>query len=508
MTAPARRWLLLVYAVAVLGTALVGVSPTGDCGEYILMTRALATRGSPDLRSNDAYWLARREPRLSGVAGKLHHTIVDHGIGAVGTRRAPDGSYYSIHFWFYSLLAAPVFAVLEALRGPPLVALAAVNAAAALAAGCYAARCFRGTWLASAAPLLFLLTGSTFYLRRTGPEVLSAAGVLIAWLAAGRRELGIGFLATGIAATQNPSIAALFPFVTFETWRLGRTRPEPSVWRLPRRSYELALAGLLLGVLPYVFFQVEYGVPSLIGKYATDFGLIGFERLWSLFFDLNQGVLPCLPGLFAGLAVVLAARAPWSRATLARVASTIALVLVMAIPTLAAPNWNSGSSVITRYGYWLAMPLLALLLELLSTLDWRAAAPALAAFAALTLGSLGVNGFRGGSSGYLRHGWLASLVLEHAPFAYNPIVEVFVERTLGRESSASEERPVVWPKTGVPHKVLIHERALGTPAPECPGTPRLSSHVTHLSGGWQYQDGPFWCAAGPSTPAGSASARP
>ncbi|HEY3499724.1 MAG TPA: hypothetical protein VGK73_33765, partial [Polyangiaceae bacterium] len=272
------KWLPLVYTVVVLGTALVRVGPTGDCGEYIVMARALATRGSPDVRDPDAYWLARRERRLAGVAGALHRTISRDKPDGVGTVRAPSGRYYSIHFWFYSLLAAPPLLVLEAVRWPPLLALTAVNAAAALAAGLYAARCFRGSWVGYAAPFLFLFTGSTFYLRATGPEVLTAAGVFVAWLAAGRRELGLGFLAAGIAATQNPSAAALFPFVALETWRLqrgaagsGTTGGTTGAWRPHPRTLELGTAGVLLALLPYLFFQLEYGVPSLIGRYSTDF---------------------------------------------------------------------------------------------------------------------------------------------------------------------------------------------------------------------------------------------
>ncbi|HEY3495607.1 MAG TPA: hypothetical protein VGK73_13010, partial [Polyangiaceae bacterium] len=299
-------------------------------------------------------------------------------------------------------------------------------------------------------------------------------------------------------------------------WRLqrgaagsGTTGATTGAWRPDLRTLELGTAGVLLALLPYLFFQLEYGVPSLIGRYSTDFRLIGFERAWSLFFDLNQGMVLCLPGLFAGLVAVFFPRPSRSAPHLVRLATTLALVVVMAVPTLAAPNWNSGSIVLMRYGYWLAMPFVALLCELLSARPLRAAVPPLAAFAGLTLAVLVVNGFRGGASSYLRHSWLASAVLARMPSAYDPVIEIFVERSVGRESAPREDRPVTWPRHGPPKKVLVHERGRAAEAPECPpGTPRISEHVTRLAGGWEYQNGPFRCGPRPVAPVSSASAEP
>jgi hypothetical protein len=482
----------------VLALALVAVRPTGDCGEYILMTRAFASHANPDFRVADAKWLARREKSLAGVASHLHRSLKRDREFTIGALRAPSGRYYSMHFWFYSLLAVPGLFLLELVAGPPLLALTSVNAAAALLAMAYSIHRFRGTWLTYAAPGAILLTAATFYLRFTGPEMLTAAGVLIACLAATRGEPGLGFLAAGVAATQNPSAAALFPFVAVHTFRLRRVSAAGSAPALGRRTLELALAGLLLALLPYAFFQLEYGVPSLLGKHATDFGLIGFERLWSFFFDLNQGMAPNLPGLFLGVSLLFALQR-WSSEWLVRLLATVTLVLAIAVPTFAAPNWNSGSIVIMRYAYWTAMPLLALLLELAAALPWRRAAAVLATCSALQLAVLATNGIRGEVASYLRHGWLARTVLARAPAAYNPLPEIFIERTLGRETSARPEQPIVWPRLGFPKKVLLHERGRAVPAPECPGdAPRTSERVTRLADGWEYQNGPFRCAARPA----------
>jgi hypothetical protein len=485
------------YTVIVLGTALIDVAPRGDCGEYILMARGLARRGAPDFRDEDARWLARREKRLVVVARHLHEGLARQKQSVIGSVRTADGRYYSMHFWFYSLLAAPVLWLLEILRAPPLLALVAVNAAAASLAVVYLVRHFRGTWLALVAPGIFLLAGTTFYLRFTGAEMLSACGVLIATLAATRGEVGIGFLAAGVAATQNPTTAAVFGFVAFEAWRLRRLKRERGETVAPllqSRTLAPAVVGLFLAALPYLFFQLNFGIPSLTGKYASDPGLISLERAWSFFFDLNQGMAFGLPGLFVGLGLALTLSVLGKSRWRTRTAATAALVLAMAIPTFAIHNWNAGSVVFMRYAYWAAMPLLALFLVLTARLPVRWGALAVTAFTVLQIGVLVLNGWRGASSRYLRHGWVARKVLWNAPAAYNPLPEIFVERTHGREIPVSETRPTVWPHAETPMKILTHERAGPAYEAECDdGSSRHPTSVTILADGWRYENGPFEC---------------
>jgi hypothetical protein len=491
----APPYVVLAYVALFLATALYRVPPQGDYGEYILMSRAFVARGTPAVTRDDAAWLARREKTLRVYARGLRVGLERKAERTYGTVRAGSGRYYALHFWFYSLLAAPALALLELVRGPPVLALALVNVSVALAASWYAMRAFRGHWLELVAPGAFLLTGTSFYLAFTGPEVLTASGVFVAALAARRRELGVGFFAAGLASTQNPSAAAMFGFVALECFRLrapaAADSPVMFNWR---RTLPLAAGGLLIATLPYAFFLVEFGVPSLLGKYATDFSLIGFERAFSLFFDLNQGMAAGLPGLFGGLAVVLALGRGRLARWAPRLAATIGVVLVMAIPTLAPHNWNPGAVVILRYAYWLAMPLLALLLELAAELPLRSSAPALLLFSALQVPVLLLNGYRGGSSSYLRHSWLARTVLKHAPAAYNPIPEIFIERTLSKEVPAREEKPITFPRRGAAMKVLVHERGLSESSRECSrGEERVPSSVRWLPDDWQYQNGPFAC---------------
>jgi hypothetical protein len=150
--------------------------------------------------------------------------------------------------------------------------------------------------------------------------------------------------------------------------------------------------------------------------------------------------------------------------------------------------------VIIRYGYWLALPLLVLLGELFGLIGRRARLSLLAAAGALQIGVLALNGVFGERSNYLRHSWAAKLVLRHLPALYNPVPEVFYERSLGWERDPDAEDVVVWPYRGTPGKLMVRQGVVPRSTRVCDGG-RFTSKRTHAaSGGWTYHDAPFECS--------------
>jgi hypothetical protein len=488
-----RPWQVFSCLILLGAPALVAVRPTGDSAEYLLAARALATRGAPDLRVEDVTWLRQRERSLVRVARPLIEGMERGALTPLPSlRRTPSGAYYSLHFWFYSLLAAPFLRVTELLGAAPVCALAMVNIVAAAAAVLHLWLHHARSRLALAGGVLFVLSGTTFYLAWTGPEVLTSAAVLSALLFARRGELGRSALAGAVASLQNPSAVFLLLAAAVRAGLHARA--------FRRRDAALFALAAGLAATPYAFFYTAFHVPSLIARFATDFTLISVERAWSLVFDLNQGLIMGLPGLLVatpiavGLALAATEEAERRRLTLAT-AGALALMAAMATPTFAIHNWNSGNSVIVRYGYWLALPLLELLLEAASALRARVRWTVLGTAALLQLAVIGVNGVWGQSYSYVRHTWLAKLVLRHAPGAYNPVPEIFYERSLGWEAPLSPERTVVvWPYKGVPGKLMALSGEPVRSERVCPGGGTIESdHVHPASGGWVYLDAPFRC---------------
>jgi hypothetical protein len=486
-----RSWPALLCALALCAIAVAGARPTGDGAEYLLVAHALATHASPDLRKSDADWLGERIPRLSRVAHRLASGIDKEATTPISTvRRATNGAYYPLHFWLYSLLGAPCLWLTELMGTTPARALGLLNGLAASVAELALFWHYGRGRFGLAAACAFALCGTTFYLGWTGPEALTGAAIVCACLPARRAELGLGCCAAAVAAAQNASAAALVPYVVWYWWRARRS--------LSRRDLILLPLAFALLVLPYAFFYVHFRIPSLLAHYATDPSLISGERAWSFVFDLNQGLVYGIPGLLLGVAVAIAlafSGAARNRRTLiADVAATVAVVAGMAGPTLAVHNWNPGTSVLLRYGYWTSLPLLVLMLELLSGGAARARWATLAAVAVVQVAVILTNGICGERYSYVRHTWLAQFVLGRFPGAYNPVPEIFFERSLGWEAPPARAVGVAWPSHGAPTKVLalkdkpLHEARI------CPDGGEVTSGRTHVvSHGWVYLDRPFGC---------------
>lgn len=477
----------------------------GDGIEYLAMAQGFAAHGSPELRQSGIDAL-RAMPSEALARGKADPAILEQALAQAGREgvivhgfaRAMDGSVHAIHFWMYSLLAAPFYALVALLGQNPFVALVLLNLAIVAAS----AWRFK-TWFPQAGlPELGLLAlmGPVYYTVWAGPEVMSACCVLLASLAMLRRELPLAVFLAGLGATQNPSIAGLIPAAAGYAL-LYRWRPSYALFpaAAPARGSMLVLAGIVLVVLPYAWNQALFGMPSMIGHYFTDIGLIGPERLFSFLFDLNQGLVVGFPGLLSCAAIVLLASTPQQRRTwLPHFAIALLLALGMALPALAAVNWNSGAIILPRYVYWTSMPVLAACIAGLLRLDARHRRLALV-IAVLLQALAGWQAYRGGAPAFVTHGRLAAWVLDHAPRHYNPDPEIFLERERRREDFATHDQVALRQGPQGPTKLMRFWSNTGDSGGLCAaGTHLAADHVVTLDSGWRYYNAPLRCAPGPA----------
>jgi hypothetical protein len=496
-----RREALLAaaFTAVALGLATVSARPRGDSGEYVLMATAFARHLSPDLRPSDARLVAEREPALARLMEKAAAGMEAEEPVLLGSiHRSSAGRYYSFHFWFYSLLAAPLVWPVSFLGGSPVLALAFLNAAAVSVAAGYAYLTTRGArGLVHA--LAFLVCGTTYYLPWTGPEALTASSALVAALAAMQGRIGLALLATGVATAQNPSASALALFVV--AWRsLLSRRPETALLPfapLPalRTTVALAAGGAVLGVASPAFFGATFGEPSLIAKFTTDRSLVSGARAFSFLFDLNQGMLIGVPGLLLGLLAAAILSFHFARERSAVAAGVIlacVTVGLMVTPSLSTHNWNSGCAVFMRYAYWSAMPLLAALIGIAGSLPTMVARWLTGVALVVQVAPVVLNGVTGDDVWYTRHNGLARLVMGRAPDLYNPIPEIFVERTLRRETPA-DHQVIVWPKKETPRKLLVLGSARARSRRLCDGGEFRAASVVDVVGGSRYLNGPFQC---------------
>jgi hypothetical protein len=480
-------------ALAMLLIALCTLAPPkhyGDFAEYALTTVALADHASPAIRAPDA---ARGCALAPAWCGHFHTTEagIDAGVEVPvpGLLRA-RGSYYTIHFFAYPALAVLPFKLLPAFGIDPLRCFLVVNSAALFVLGLALLRLFGSARRAALGMLAYLLCGGMLYWQWSSPECFSAASLLAGLILFTTGAPVAGGVLAGLAATQNPPIVffcACAPLLrTCLAWRSGL-----SAWGNLRAMFGWRdVAGVsacaALFALPLLFDLYIFGTPSIIGKIATDISLVSSKRLFSFFFDLNQGMVIGVPALAAALLSWRArGRAGWPLA-LAAAAFSVA----MAVPSFSTQNWNSGAAGIMRYALWASMPLLfAFLWRLKLAPRWPAA---------LVVLVLAGQGFAmAHARGYteVEFSPLAMRVMSTAPGWYNPEPEIFWERVDHRESYPDLNRVVTWTVGGQATKTLYHtsnpSAALQLCGPDATLAP--DNHYADADRGWRYINGPVRC---------------
>lgn len=466
------------------------VKLAGDVDEYVLMTIAVASHGSPEIRIHDiatakrvmpSYFQPRLEALEAGIAAK--HTVPVPGFYA-GT----DGAPYAIHFFAYSALAAVPYKLLEVAGADPLRCYQALNLLAVFGLGLTLFRYFGNAGRGFAGLGLFLLTGGILYWNWSSPEILSASALLAAflWFAMGAPIIG-GAL-TGLATMQNPTIVFALAFL-----------PLLSVWQQrsiaalfkPRMAAGLAIGALLFALAP-LFNLAKFGTPSIIAKVATSPELVSTARLFSLFFDLNQGMLLAIPAVAAMLLCWGWRNASWRRELLLLLLCAAA-TLALCVPALSVGNWNSSAAGVMRYAFWAAMPLLFVLLHRLRALEIWPVKPVAALLLVQAL-AMAAN-FR---YSHVEFSPLARWVMNHYPTAYNPEPELFVERSARSEVPLDPMRAYQWKgQQGIAVKTLYFSGP-GAPVPGeslCgPGkTVRGNSAPVSAGAHWAYLNGPVEC---------------
>lgn len=273
-------------------------------------------------------------------------------------------------------------------------------------------------WQRWAFGALATLSPVLWYLDWTGPEVQSWAGVTIALAFLSQRRYPLAALFAALAAWQNPPLLPLVGTIALLALTTHTRRTIFATW-----------AVTAIAPLPSVFTLLYFGTPNLIATVGmADPHLASASRTWSLFTDLNQGMLPFVPLLLVLtiVAVTIAlVRRQWVGLLIA--ATLLAIVLLSESTT----NWNSGCFGMMRYTIWM-IPLLAWLVAThLPTRFWSRAGIIIAAALQLTIlfvpgmGSINIHQLP-----------LARLALTYTPMIYNPEPEIFIERQAGTEDGA------------------------------------------------------------------------
>jgi hypothetical protein len=492
-----RRFAAVLALLLAVLAASARPDQNGDFEEYALMTIALASHASPDIRLTD---IELAKPLLPNFAAPL--AVLEQGmrenrdVPQPGFYRGRERAVYAIHFFAYSALAAVPFRLLQAVGAPPFKCFQLVNLTLVFVLGLAMYRLFGSGRKAMLGVAFFLLCGGGLYLNWSSPECMSAAALLAAVILFVRGAPLVGGLLAGVASMQNPPIVLFCAFAPLLRWCV-EWEPGAGLAAKLRAAFQPryllgvgATAGLF--ALAVLFNLWHFGVPNIIAKVSTSVELVSLNRLHSFFFDLNQGMIIGVPGLLAALALWGWPRQPHSShlRSLALLGAAAAFAVALAVPALAAQNWNSLAAGMMRYAFWGAMPFLFVFLwRLHLSVRWPAA---------LVIGVLAVQA---GCLVYARKyntlefSPLARYTLEHAPGWYNPDAEIFHERLEHLERYFEPERIYVYTLNGAAIKTLYNLRNPAAEAALCGAGRALGPDNAVVEGDqqWRYINGAVKC---------------
>lgn len=194
---PTVRGLAIAAAAAAI---LVSTSPprvVGDGGEYLTQAINFASLHGPSLSRRD---IPAIHARLALVSPAMTTWDIEAASIPGGANRRRDFQ----HFWFYSLMATPFLWLTDAAGLNPIRAFTLLNGSLLLLAIAIALPRIGGvaTTLLFAGPIVW-------WIDKAHTEAFTVALVSIAILLM-RERPGWALAASGLAATQNPPIAALF----------------------------------------------------------------------------------------------------------------------------------------------------------------------------------------------------------------------------------------------------------------------------------------------------------
>lgn len=275
MTARSRRDTVL--CALGLAICLVAAKPprvVGDGGEYIVLARNFANFNGPSLARRDL------EPLKREVLD--YAPEINDGTFYATTATARDGSRDFLHFWFYSLAAAPFVGLIGALGAPAVYGFAALNIAMILGA----------LWVAlprlgPGASALVFLSPIVWWLDKPHTEVFTFSLLTLLVLLAGEAPWW-AMIAAGAASTQYPPLA---PFVAITGLvAVAGNR----AWLRDRRFYFGAAAGLLLALLHPAYYYARHGTPSLLLATANT-GTPTWAEVSAVLIDPIIGLAPNAP---------------------------------------------------------------------------------------------------------------------------------------------------------------------------------------------------------------------
>ncbi|GEM_PF-1926476 len=464
-------WILGIFLL--VGAFVNEPKRVGDAHEYVLMQESLLQHGSVDLRLSDVIGLKNIEKKNSSFS--FNNILPDLNRGFHEKKYfvhhfvlSESGRYYSIHFFLYSLLSVPARLLLDFIGFDPFLSFQMTNVFFVILTLSYiyfisGLGNYEKHWVAA----LYLLSGTTYYLFWIHPEIFTSSLFLIALLSLLDKKYIVSALCAAVASMQNPPIALFIPFIVL-VYVLHIRFAEVGAMKYGISKYFKLIAGIffacMISLTPSLFYGYVIGHPNpIVLTDGMDYKYVSLSRFFSLWFDLNQGVILGNAGLYIGVIVTLLILIlrPIKEAKKREYLVPLLLfcaTIIITLPCLTTGNWNSGSSTFLRYGYWLVMMPLVSFVLMSRNLDATTRSWLMVSVIFIQTGIVLANKVWGNDVPPGRFTGISKSIMYRYPDLYNPVPEIFAERAYGAEHPIDPNRIYAFERKGKVTKLLINSK--------------------------------------------------
>ena len=446
--------------------------PTGDAAEYVLTTEAFKNHLSPSINKNDfstfktdflkkkEWWSIHKPEYFDQVEQFLSKEKKEFKETFAGIYLAKNGSLYSYHFPFYSLLNLPARILCVLLNKNPLGAFQLTNGvlilltcALILLTNLNISLLWRVLISTS-----FFFSSVYWYIGWVHPEVMTACFVAASlWLLWQNRFLLSLYFMIGASLQNQPLVlmVALIAILFLAHKNFNK------------KSILLLIVPGLITLLPSAFYFVLFDTFNLVkdqGFLSKE--VVTFTRVFGFFFDINQGIILAIPFAITLFPIAFVAHLrDWRDWKNTKKLIPLPLVLsAMVFSFCTMKNWNHGQAVIVRYGVWFST--IVLLYVLIWMSDKRK--PIFIILGSLiglsqivtTLYHEKLNKF---DWTWFEHKPIAKYVLGNFPDYYNPDPHIFFVRTTGKDALDTNYGPVIF-KDDFDNikKIMLHKSSLNS----------------------------------------------
>ncbi|QQZ62143.1 hypothetical protein JI735_05730 [Paenibacillus sonchi] len=421
---------------------------TGDGREYLGMTISFKNHLSFELTQADIH--------ERNVIEQMNNIKFPDGSEYIGYYESLKGKFFSYHFWMYSLVNVIPFYILSVLKLNVLNSFQVTNTILFLL---LTFKIIKSGIFKTKSVKFFVLTISLFspivlYLNWSNPEVYSYVLTFLGFIYYKENKIKTSMLSFSLAALQNPALSILAIYLLVKEFIVKRK----TIFRDKKEIKSYLLLGIIssINIIPYIFYYWYFHKFNLI-TYAgfSSFEFFSIDKIWSLFFDLNFGIIVYFPVVLL-MFIYLCFKKDENALQIA------ILLLLISIINSTQLNWNSGMMYINRYSVWYLPIILFACYTFINSLN-KNMLRSIAIVYLLTTGlvtsyCLREYDFRN----YMEFSPLAKIVISNIPEIYNPNPEIFVERVQGFEGLEQSSFPMkVLNSEGEVRKEIVRDESSG-----------------------------------------------